>query len=230
MDITVRGRVAALAGAGYVALALVGNGLNTAGTHQSGHPTGAQVIADLHHQAASGTAKVGLVLELLGFVSLMVFVGFLAGFLQRSVARTAAGTTVVAGLTFLAVKLGSAGPGIALHQDRDAVSPQLARVLDDIGGGMFVLSWVPFALFVGAAGVALRGAGAIGRVTAYLGVGLGVAGVVLGAVGLLDPAGANAVAFLLALLWLLVVSVRLAVRPGPGAPVTTAPERVAVPV
>ena len=42
------------------------------------------------------------------------------------------------------------------------------------------------------------------------------AGLVLTIIGIQDPLSANPQAFLLGLLWLLVVSVRLAIRPGTG--------------
>ena len=62
--------------------------------------------------------------------------------------------------------------------------------------------------------MALRESALVGKPTAYIGAFLGVAGVALAIVGLHDPFGANPVTFLLGLLWLLVVSVRLAVKPG----------------
>jgi hypothetical protein len=82
-----------------------------------------------------------------------------------------------------------------------------------------VLSWLPFAIFIGALAVALRTIGAVGKPTCYIGVFLGVAGVVLALVGLRDVTNANPVPFLLGMLWLVVISVRLAVKP---AAVTTA--------
>ena len=81
----------------------------------------------------------------------------------------------------------------------------------------FVVSWLPAAIFVAAAAAALYRAGLVGRPTAYCGLVLGAAGLVLTIIGIHDPFSANPLAFLLGLAWLLAVSVRLAIRPGTGA-------------
>lgn len=230
MFTTVRDRVTAGAGAAFVILIIVGNTLNTAGTSQSSHPTGALVLRDVNHQADSTGATVGLVLEVLGFVAFMVFLGYLAHALLRSAdgrsSGTAAGTAIVAGITMLAIKLGSAAPFLVLFLDRDRLSPQLAQVLNDMNGSAFVVSWLPFALFVGAAAAALRGAGLVGRPTAYVGIAVGAAGVVLTLVGFNDPLNANPMAFLVGTMWLLVVSVRLTLRRDTGTPESSATDHL----
>lgn len=212
----VRDRVTAATGAAFVILVFVGNALNTAGTSQSSHPSGAQVLRDVNHQADSTGATVGLVLEVLGFVAFMVFLGYLAHALLRGAgvraSGTAAGTAIVAGITMLAIKLGSAAPFLVLFLDRDELSPRLALVLSDMNGAAFLVSWLPFALFVAAAAAGLHGAGLVGRPTAYIGIAVGAAGVALTLVGINDLVNANPLAFLFGMLWLLVVSVRLAVR------------------
>jgi hypothetical protein len=85
-------------------------------------------------------------------------------------------------------------------------------------------------VFVWAAAAALREARAVGRPTYLIGAFLGVVGVPLAVVGLHDVVSATPVAFLLGLLWLLVVSVRLAVKPPAGEVVTLAAPDVRVPV
>lgn len=101
--------------------------------------------------------------------------------------QVSAGTALVAALTMLAIKLGSAAPMMLLRLDREH-GPGTAQVLNDLGGATFVLSWLPF------------------------GVVLGLVGVPLSIVGMRDPVSASPVAFLLGLLWLAAVSTRLAVR------------------
>ncbi len=218
---SVRDRIAASTGAAYVVLVLVGNQLNVAGTQQSGQPSGAQVLADASHQAATPLATVGYVLEVLGFVALMAFVGYLLDVLVRrsgaDLPDAFAGTTIVAGIIGMAIKLGSAVPATLVASDRESLTPDLARLLNDMGTVGFVLSWAPFAIFVAAAGLALQRAGLVGRPTAYVGAAIGVAGVVLTLIGLARPYDANPAAFMLGLVWILVVSVRLAVRPGVGS-------------
>jgi predicted metal-binding membrane protein len=214
---TVRDRVAAATGAAYVVIVGVGNAMATAGTDQSAHPSGAQVLRDANRQAHSTAANVGLVLEILGFVLFMVFLGYLAHALYRGAHRSASGpaaaTALVAGIMTLAVKLASAAPLLVLFLDRDQLSPQLARVLNDMNGIAFLVSWLPFALFVAATAAALHQARLVGRPTSYVGIVIGIAGLILALVGFIDPINANPSAFLIGLLWVTAVSVRLAVKP-----------------
>jgi hypothetical protein len=226
---TTRDRIGAALGAAFVVLIFIGNALNTAGTDQSGHPSGVQVLKDVAHQHTSGGATVGFVLEILGFVAFFGFLGFLGDLLRRpgSAARSRmpAVTALVAAITMLAIKLGSGVPMTVLDLDRHTLSPQLAQLLNDFGSAAFVLSWLPFGIFVGATAVALRAIGAVGKPTAYIGLFLGVVGIPLTLVGMHDVSNANPVAFLLAMLWLVVVSVRFAVRP---VVATTAPHEAPV--
>ncbi|MGZ4597014.1 MAG: hypothetical protein ACXV4A_10285 [Actinomycetes bacterium] len=215
-------RAAAATGALYVLCIIVGNTLATSGDSSSMHPTGAAVLRDAERHAHSGAATAGFVLEVLGFTLFIVFLGYLAATFAASkvVGQDATtghmfgATAVVAGVTMLAIKLGSAAPVVALSMDRRHLDPTLARVLNDINGAAFVLSWLPTAVFVGAAAIALQRAGLVGRILGWSGSVLGVVGVPLAIVGLRDPASANPFAFLLAVLWVLAVSVRLTVRPG----------------
>jgi hypothetical protein len=232
MSPIIRDRIGAATGAAFVALIMVGNQMASGGSADSAHPTGEQVLRDAAHQASSATFTAGFVMEGLGFAAFIVFLGYLADVLHRRVpgrgpGGIAAGTAIVSGAVLLAVKLGSAAPVGALAIDYGQMSPQLAQVLNDMSGVAFVISWVPFAIFTGAAAAGLHRSALVGRPTAYTGLVLGVAGLVLGVAGVHDPLGANPLAFLLGLLWLLAVSVRLAVRPGTGAGNGTAGGRTA---
>lgn len=226
MTTMVRDRMGAAAGAAFVVLIFIGSSMTTAGTTQSGHLTGEQVLKNLAHKHASGSATVGFVFEILGFVVFLGFLGYLADVLRRRRPvgeRIAAGTAVVAGVTMLAIKLGSAAPIVALDLDRHTLSPQLAQLLNDINGAAFVISWLPFAVLVAAMAAALRQAGLVGKPTAYIGYALGAAGIVLTLVGLRDITNANPLAFLLGLVWLVVVSVRLTVKPNSDDEAATTP-------
>lgn len=234
MFTTVRDRVAAATGALFVVLIVVGNQIDVSGTDQSAHPTGASVLRDA--AGASGTAHtIGFVLEILGFLTLFGFLGYLVDAGRRAGAGkggTATAVAALAGLTTLIVKISSAAPIGALAMDHASVSPGLAQVLNDMDEVGFVLAWLPWAVLVGAAALGLFQGGLVGRPTLAIGLLLGVAGVVMGLLGLHDPANANALAWMAGLLWTLVVSVRLAVRPGTGrqASPELSPARVAATV
>ena len=221
MSTAVRDRLGAVTGAAFVVLILVGNQMATAGSSQSAHPTGEQVLRDAAHQVSSASVTAGVALEVLGFAAFLVFLGYLADVLRRAAGgqrgSIAAGAGIVSGAVMVAVKLGSAVPVVTLWVDHSTISPQLALVLNDLGSVAFVISWLPFAIFVAAASAALHRAGLVGRPTACCGFVLGAAGLALSIIGIHDPISANPLAFVLGLLWLLAVSVRLAIRPGTGA-------------
>jgi hypothetical protein len=234
MSSTIRDRIGAATGAAFVLLIMVGNQMASGGSADSAHPTGEQVLRDAVHQASSATVTAGFVLEGLGFVALIGFLGYLADVLHRRIpgrgpGRIAAGAAIVSGAVMVAVKLGSVAPLGVLAIDHGHISPQLAQVLNDMSGVAFVISWLPFAIFTGAAAAGLYRAALVGRPTAYSGLALGVAGLALSIAGVRDPLGASPLAFLLGLAWLLAVSVRLAVRPGTGASTGTTGGKAAGP-
>jgi hypothetical protein len=220
-----RDRIAAATGALFVVLVVVGNELAITGTDQSSHATGESVLRNAA-QAATAAQTIGFVLELAGFMCLLGFLGYLvdagrrAGGGKGGIATTVA---ALAGLTTLSVKVSSVAPMGAIALDHDSMSPDLAQVLNDINGVGFVLAWLPWAVLVGAGALGLFQGGLVGRPTMAIGVFVGVAGVVLALIGLQNPLDANPLAWLAGLLGTLVVSVRLAVRPG-VAPSQDAPQ------
>ena len=232
MNLTARDRAGAALGAVFVAFVFIGNSLGTSGTDQSSHPSGDHVLRDVLRTHSSSSATAGFVLEVLGFVAFFGFLGYLADLTRRYGGswRVPSATAVVAGAVMLAIKVGSAAPVVALQLDRHTLSPQLAQLLNDMNSGSFVISWLPFAVFVLASAAALRDIGAVGRPAYWVGVFAGVAGVALTVLGMRDISNANPMGFLLGMLWLLVVGIRLAVRPIGSADETIASsaQRVAV--
>jgi hypothetical protein len=219
---TTRVRLAGALGAFYILAILVGNGLSTAGTTQSAHPTGQQILHDVAAQAGDTGPALGFALEVLGFLAFLLLLGLMLGIRgarsdEESAAAPAVAVTVVAGLLMLAIKLGSAAPALALQMDYKRLTPELAQVLNDMNGAAFVVSWLPFAVVIAALAVAWSRLGLIGRPSLMTGLVVGIVGVPVAVIGMLDPVGATPIAFLLALLWLLVVSLRLVIRPGVGA-------------
>ena len=139
MATALRDRIGAATGAAFVALILVGNQMASGGSAESAHPTGEQVLRDVAHQASSATFTAGFVLEGLGFVAFIGFLGYLADILRRRIpgrgpGGIAAGAAIVSGAVMLAVKLGSVAPLGALGIDHGHLSPQLAQVLNDMSG------------------------------------------------------------------------------------------------
>jgi hypothetical protein len=183
-----------LCGAGFVAAALIGNGL--AGS------------VDLVEADRPLAAQVGLGVEVAGLGLLLLFVAWLARLGEASLARTVA---VVAGAVMAAVKLGSGTGLLAAWHEEDLPEP-VVEALVAVNDAAFVLSWLPFGLLVAATAVVLAGAGAQGPRMRAVGLGLGGLVAVAGVLGSAAPALAVPVPFLLSLAWLLVASVRTVTR------------------
>ncbi len=213
-----RDRAAAATGALFVVLTVIGNQISVSGTDQSTHPSGASVLQDAAARAGSTSATIGFVLEFLGLLTFLAFLGYVLDAARRSSVpggtTFSAGTAVLAGVTMLSIKMASVAPMGALLMDRSAISSETAQALNDMNGMSFVLSWLPFAVFVGAGAVGLHRCGLVGRPSMIVGAVIGLGGLVLALVGLQAPLDANPVGFLLGLLFTLVLSVRLAVHPG----------------
>jgi hypothetical protein len=204
-------RLALASGAFYVLAILIGNGLAEPGDVDG--DDAAAVLADLQG-GLSPVQVFGLTLEILGFAFFLVFLGALYRTLRR--AETADGwlaaAALGAGVTTVAVKVASIGPGMAGRLRADDLSPELARTLEDIGGASFVISGYTSGIFVGAAALATLVTRLVPRWLAAAGVVVGVLTIAAGTAGILDPAGYVPIPFLLGLVWIIAVSVVLAVR------------------
>jgi hypothetical protein len=204
-------RAAALSGPSFVVLVLAGNSLTETVATESGAGAGQEALATFAAKDGDPVVAVGTAMELLGFVLLAVFAAYLVDLLRRRVALRAAGVMALVSVGWmLAVKLGSAAAYVAGLARHEELTPEVALALVEINNAAFVLGWLPWALFVGAAALSLRQARALGRVG--LGVGLVAAtlGTAAAVVGVVAPDHANPLPFLLGLVWVLVVGVRLA--------------------
>lgn len=203
-------RLLALSGAAFVVAILAGNSL-TETVAQDDTPAGS--AAELATGVGDAAVSAGLALEVVGLLCLAVFGSVVtARTAGRARVRPVPGLVTVAATLLVAVKLASAAPFLAARSAVDDLPDEVLHALVETNGAAFVLCWIPMALFVGAAAVALRDARLTGRVTTYVGVLLAVTGLALGVMGVLDPPAANPLAFLASLLWVAVVSVRLALR------------------
>jgi hypothetical protein len=205
-------RAGALCGAAYIVMINVGNTIQTGGSSDA-HPSGAADLAGfgVHPSLAQ---SIGFVLEFTGMLSFLVFLGWFAWFLRSrggpapwlgSVAGLAGGVTI-------AVKLASVMPMGAGDLDHAVLTQALARVLVDMNGTAFVVTLLPFGVFLLVAGLAILSSRALGRIAGWTAVVIGAAGVVLTLATGVDPVSTNVLPFILGMLWVLVVSVRLAVR------------------
>jgi len=199
------------AGAAWVVLILVGNGITESGASLEDTPEAAAAYFALQ-QTGSHRGAVGL--ELLGFCLMVVFVARLYAAL-RDAERPGgwlAGLALAGGVTTVAIKLSSAA-GLVVGLSVDDLSGEQAQLLLRLGDAAFLVAAMTSGLLVvGVAGSALT-SGLLPHWLGLLGLPIGL----LAVVGSLAPSsldgGPGVPGFLLGLLWLATVSVLLAARP-----------------
>jgi hypothetical protein len=159
-------------------------------------------------------ARAGYALVVLSFVAFIVFLAFLHRILREAegpggwVATLALG----AGLVYAAVRFAAQPPRMVAFY-RDDLTPESARTLVDLNDTAFVSSGLLLGLFVAAAAWVFLVHRVLTRWIGWVGLVSGVLAVAAGVVGMAYPAGYFPVPFLAGLLWILVVSVLLTVRP-----------------
>ena len=219
-------RLAAGCGAATVLLVVVGGDvLGTPPGPQTAHPSGQQALDHMAWVADNPSAQVGVALELFGFVLMIVFISYLATRFRD--AGWLAMAALAGGLIEVAIKLGSGAPVFAAYVLRDEISTETARVLIDMNGAAFVISWLPLGLFVACAARAGMIVGVLGRTLGWGGVAVGLITVILTAATGVHVLSAIFVPMLLCILWTLIVSLRLAFQR--SATTSTIADRVSVP-
>ena len=222
-------RCGALSGAvGFVLITVGSDVLGTAPGPQTAHPSGQQGLDHLQWLAANTSAQVGVTLELLGFAMSIIFIGYLCTRVRG--AGWLATAALAGGTIWIAVKLASGAPVFAAYVLRDEITPQTARLLFDMNGAAFVVTWIPEGIFVACAAAAALMCGVLGRVLGWGGVIVGGATVLLTAVTGVNVLAANFLPFLFCTLWTLLVSLRLGLRRTSQNTSVVAPDAVPVAV
>ncbi len=192
---------------------LVGNGLY-AGPQGDG-----QAILDAAQAGVPLVAYIAYPLELVGFISMAVVLGWLVVNLRHHapVAGAAAG---ILGASMLAVKVGSLAPGMAVQSHDAMVDPATAELVASLGDQDFVVSGFLFCAAFAAAGFGLVQT-SMRRWLSWWPAVAGVAGVVAGMVGIVRPEAFVPIPYLLLLLWLIVLGMVAATEPARSIPTET---------
>jgi hypothetical protein len=187
--------VGAGAGAAYVVLSLVGN----------------SIVSGVTFDADPTTFRFGAGLEWMGFALLSVFIAYLHTTLSRDDDSWLPAVVLVGGISTIALKLSTSAAWLVTASVRvGELSSEMNQTLDDIGGVGFKMTFFTFGLLL----VATSGSLLRIRLTARW---IGWTGLVLGAVSMatinLDLDSDSSVPpFLLSLVWVIVLSVALALR------------------
>lgn len=142
---------------------------------------------------------------MLSFAAYAVFVAYLCTRVRAS--GWLATGALIGGVASIAIKLGSAAPAFAAYVLRDDISPDSARLLVDLNAAAFVVDWLPSGLFVACAAAAALRTHDVGRILGWGGVVVGVVNIASSAITGVHVLTGNP-AFLLCLLWILLVSLR----------------------
>jgi hypothetical protein len=175
------------------------------------------IIAGEQLMAADSTvvAQAGYGLAVLGFTAFVVFVAFLHRVLRdaEGPAGWLATLALSAGLLHSAVRFEAQAPRIIGQYRGGALSQELARTLADLNGAAFVVTGLLLGVYCAAAGRVCLAHRIGPRWLAWFGAVSGVLAVPAAVVGMTDPDRYLPLAFLAGLIWTLVLSVVLTVRP-----------------
>ena len=188
-------RLAAASGAFYVVAIMVG---------------GALMESD-----SGAVARASYALAVLGFIAFVVFVGFLHRILRLAEGPDGWVATVAlgAGLLYSAGRFDAQAPRMVEVYRGDALSADLARTLVDLNGMAFVVTGLLLGLYTASAGWVCLAHRLRPRWLGWFGLVTGVLAVFAGVVGMVDPGSYIPLAFVAGLVWTLVVSILLTVRP-----------------
>lgn len=226
---TVSDRIGAGCGAAYVLLIMIGNQL-AGGSSSDPHPSAAKDLADF--SAPLGvTDRVGLTMEFLGFLAFIFFLGWLVRALRArsEAAAWLAGAAGIAGTITLAVKIASVMPFGAGYLDHADITASMARILVDMNAVAFTVTFLTFGTFLVATGASILASAFLGRLAGWTAIAIGAVCVLLTLATQVDPVNTNPMPFVAGLLWVLVISIRLAWK-GPRAAIEVPAEHpIAVP-
>lgn len=160
-------------------------------------------------------ARAGYALAVLGFTAFILFVGFMHRIMRAAEGPDGWVATVAlgAGLLYSAVRFEAQAPRMVVAYRGDALSPELSRTLVDLNDMAFVVGGLLLGLYAASAGWVCVAHRVLPRWLGWFGLVSGVLAVVAGIVGMVDPDLYIPLPFLAGLVWTLVVSILLTVRP-----------------
>lgn len=150
-----------------------------------------------------GSDQLGHGIEFLGYAALAVFLAWVAGTLS-SASRIASTLAVIGGGVMLAVKMVGFATVMASEQARTS---DVAAGLVQVDEFVFVISWLPYGIFVIGLALAARHANRLSRPIAWSGVAIGTACALAVPLSFSEP---FVLPWLLSLLWLIAASILLA--------------------
>lgn len=136
----------------------------------------------------------------------MIFVAYV--YSRTRAAGWLAVAALAGGTIAMALKLVSSTPALTIYLLRDDMAPETARMLTSLSVALYMIHILPTGLFVACGAAAGMITHSLGRVLGWAGVVIGAANVITAVVVGPRIEGAFSPTFLLAIIWILVVSLR----------------------
>jgi hypothetical protein len=198
-------RVGAFSGAAWFVLGNIGNTLGQDAS-LSENPTGREILDSYGRLAGDALRQIGMGVELLGVVAWVIFVAYV--YSRTRAAGWLGIAALVGGTISIAVKFASFAPWITPYLLRDDMTPETARMFTTLNLVSFMIDILPAGIFVACGAAAAMITHSLGRVLGWAGVVVGAVNVVAAIVVGPRIEGVFSPTFLLAIVWILVVSLR----------------------
>jgi hypothetical protein len=212
-------RVGAFSGAAWFVLGNIGNTLLQDASLPE-DATGREILDSYGHLADDAVRQIGISVELLGLAAGVIFVAYV--YTRARAAGWLAVAALAGGTITMALKLASATPAITIYLVRDDMTPETAHTLTALSLVFYMIHILPAGIFVACGAAAAMITHSLGRVLGWAGVAIGAANVVAAVVVGPRIEGVFSPTFLLAIVWILVVSLRWGFARNRAKVVTTA--------
>jgi hypothetical protein len=184
------------------------------------------VVLLMGSTSTGSDAQIVIVLELLGLLLFIPFLGYLYSILRQAEGEGAwlAPTAFGAGLVDLTIKLGSIAPGFASRTE--GLDPQLHQALEKMNSVAFIVTMLPLGVMMTAVAIVILK-------TRVLPLWLGLLAAITAPACLVNGTFLDAEfgpAFLLFLLWVTIASIVLTLRAGRATTKAAAGSKAAQPV
>jgi hypothetical protein len=206
-------RIGAATGILFSLATIAGNEMSNSGNAPGDSATVA--LANIR-RAHSVVNHAGTTLEIVGFIAFAFFAAYLYHSLRRGEGDNGwmAGAALVAAAADLGVKLGSGASLVAAYAHPDDLSAGLAGTLIDLNNAAFLITGLTMAGFVLAVSLSAHGSRTLPRTLTWIGLVLGVLGLVTPNAAIMNPDSYNPLPYLLSLLWIVAVAVARMVKEG----------------
>jgi hypothetical protein len=218
----IHARIGAATGILFSVATIVGNEMSNSGNA----PGDSATVALANIRRAHGAVNhAGTALEIVGFIAFAFFAAYLYRCLRRGEGANGwlAGAALITAAADLGVKLGSGASLVAAYAHPADLSASVAGTLTDLNNAAFVITGLTMAGFVLSVSLSAHGSRTLPRTLTWIGLVLGVLGLVTPNAAIMNPNDYNPLPYLLSLFWITAVAIARLVKDGRGGEDDSAP-------